>query len=234
MKLIVAGATGLVGREVIRQSLQNSQVTQVIALARKPVQVEDDVDSSKLKSVVISDYEEYPDHVKAEFAGADACIWTVAVTPFRTGSFDFAEVKRVCHDCTIAGFKAMYEAGPARPFRFLYFSAEGTPRDPTQRPVFKGDYQVMRCETELMVLKFPQEYERVEVCIAQPGVVTNSTTWSRATLGALCRVINVFWRVFPTIDREELSKAVLNQVMQRFDRERLSNDSLVRLGKPAL
>lgn len=75
MKLIVAGATGLVGTEVIRQSLQISQITQVIALARKPAQVEDDIDSSKLKSVVISDYEEYPDHVKAEFAGADACIW---------------------------------------------------------------------------------------------------------------------------------------------------------------
>ncbi|CAL5873535.1 uncharacterized protein PFLUO_LOCUS7815 [Penicillium psychrofluorescens] len=75
MKLIVAGATGLVGTEVIRQSLQISQITQVIALARKPVQVEDDIDSSKLKSVVISDYEEYPDHVRAEFAGADACIW---------------------------------------------------------------------------------------------------------------------------------------------------------------
>jgi hypothetical protein len=72
---------------------------------------------------------------------------TVAVTPFRTGSFDFAEVKRVCQDCTIAGFKAMYEAGPARPFRFLYFSAEGTPRDPTKKPAFKGDYQIMRVST---------------------------------------------------------------------------------------
>ena len=69
---------------------------------------------------------------------------TVAVTPFRSGGFDFAEVKRVCQDCTLAGFKAIYEAGPARPFRFLYFSAEGTPQDPSKRPFIMGDYQVMR------------------------------------------------------------------------------------------
>lgn len=74
MKLIVAGGTGLVATEVIRQSLQMREITSVIALARKPVQI-DGIESSKLKSVIISDYGEYPDHVKAEFAGADACIW---------------------------------------------------------------------------------------------------------------------------------------------------------------
>lgn len=84
-----------------------------------------------------------------------AVLRTVAVTPFRTSGFDFAEVKRVCQDCTLAGFKAMYEAGPAKPFRFIYFSADGTPRDPIKRPAIMGDYQVMRVSyscTSLSVL----------------------------------------------------------------------------------
>lgn len=74
MKLIVAGATGLVGSEIIRQSLQVDAITQVIALARKPIHLEHE-NASKLKSVVVKDYAEYPDNVKAELAGADACIW---------------------------------------------------------------------------------------------------------------------------------------------------------------
>lgn len=69
---------------------------------------------------------------------------TVAITPFRTGSFGFDEVKRVCQDCTKIGFDAMYAAGPVHPFRFLYLSADGTPEDPTKRPVMMADYQVMR------------------------------------------------------------------------------------------
>jgi len=75
MKLIVAGATGLVGTEIIKQSLQIPEITPVIALARRPAKIDDSIDSSKLKSVIVKDYGEYPDEVKAEFAGADACIW---------------------------------------------------------------------------------------------------------------------------------------------------------------
>lgn len=37
MKLIVAGATGFVGTEVVRQALRNPAVTSVVALARKPL-----------------------------------------------------------------------------------------------------------------------------------------------------------------------------------------------------
>lgn len=77
MKLIVAGATGLLGTEIIRQTLHIPEITEVIALARKPITLDEGSDSSKIKSVIIQDYGEYPDDVKAEFAGADACIWCV-------------------------------------------------------------------------------------------------------------------------------------------------------------
>lgn len=75
MKLIIAGATSLLGREIVRQSLQIRAITQVISLALQPVQLDKSIDTSKLKNVVIRDYSEYPDDVKAELAGADACIW---------------------------------------------------------------------------------------------------------------------------------------------------------------
>lgn len=75
---------------------------------------------------------------------------TVAVTPMRSRGVDFVEVKRVCQSCTLAGLKVMYEAGPSRPFRFLYLSAEGTPRDLTKKPSFMGDYQLMRVSTPIL------------------------------------------------------------------------------------
>ena len=79
MKLIVTGATGFVGSEIIRQSLKNPKITSVIAVARRPVptppNLDKDADPSKLHSLTIKDYDTYPDEVKRQFAGADACIW---------------------------------------------------------------------------------------------------------------------------------------------------------------
>lgn len=75
MKVIVAGATGLVGREIIRQCLDQERITSVVALSRKPLTLEKDLYSSKLDNVLIRDYEEYSDDVKAKFVGADICIW---------------------------------------------------------------------------------------------------------------------------------------------------------------
>ena len=81
MKLIIAGASGFVATEVIRQSLRIPKVTSVIAIARRPVSAPSNLgqgaDTSKLHSVVIDDYDVYPDDVKAQLAGADACIWYV-------------------------------------------------------------------------------------------------------------------------------------------------------------
>jgi uncharacterized protein YbjT (DUF2867 family) len=83
MKIIVAGATGLVGSEIIRQCLDTSAVTEVIALARRPIQIDESTNSSNLKILLVEDYRYYPDYVKAAFAGADACIWCVEISTSR-------------------------------------------------------------------------------------------------------------------------------------------------------
>lgn len=38
----------------------------------------------------------------------------------------------------------MYDAGPAKPFRFLYMSGSNSQRDPAKKPWLLGDYSVMR------------------------------------------------------------------------------------------
>ena len=81
MKLIVAGASGFVATEVIRQSLSIPKITSVIAIARRPVSAPSNLghgaDTTKLHSVVLDSYDTYPDDVKKQLAGADACIWYV-------------------------------------------------------------------------------------------------------------------------------------------------------------
>lgn len=75
MKLIVAGSTGFVATELIRQALLHPAVSSVVALGRRQTPVPPGADSAKFKSVVCDDFEHYPESVRHELAGADACIW---------------------------------------------------------------------------------------------------------------------------------------------------------------
>jgi hypothetical protein len=78
MKLIIAGASGFVATEAVRQSLNDPKITSVIALARRqivaPADLASSADASKLKSIT-SDYGGYSEDVKRLLADADACIW---------------------------------------------------------------------------------------------------------------------------------------------------------------
>lgn len=83
MKLIVAGSTGFVAGEIIRQALANPVITSVIALGRRPApepaSTGPAADPTKLKSVILQDFgNEYPESVKKELSGAGACIWYYA------------------------------------------------------------------------------------------------------------------------------------------------------------
>ncbi|KAK1230063.1 hypothetical protein PQX77_006879 [Marasmius sp. AFHP31] len=231
MKLIVTGATGFVGTEIIRQALRSPAITSVVALARKPVSFDQEEGKGKLKSVVIKEYDEYPDEVKAEFAGAGACIWTVAITPAKSKMYDFKVVKRICQDSPIAGFKAMIDAGPAKPFKFMYFSGSGIEQDPKKAPMFMGDYLVMRGETEKKITEVAS-LNGVDVCIARPGIISSTQTIAKSLLSFAAMIIPVV----PSVSLEQVAAACLRQVTREkgFEKDILENADLARIGGDAL
>ena len=80
MKLILTGATGVVGTECIRLALDHPQITAVVTLSRRPVSIPETVaevsSKSKLKTVIVDDFgRDYSDAVKETLKNCDACIW---------------------------------------------------------------------------------------------------------------------------------------------------------------
>lgn len=77
MKVIITGSTGRVGGGVLERCLAHPQVTSVVALTRRPL----DVQSPKLNNIIHKDYNRYNDSVIEQLKGAEACIWYISANP---------------------------------------------------------------------------------------------------------------------------------------------------------
>jgi len=74
MKLIVTGATGFIGNEVLRQCIANPEVTSVLVVSRREP-AKDLMAFPKVKVILHEDFSEWPASLLEQLEGAEGCIW---------------------------------------------------------------------------------------------------------------------------------------------------------------
>src|SRR6185436_11930747 len=111
MKIIVTGATGTTGSEVIRQAILDKEIHRIVALARKPLDLKDD----KLSVIPHQDYLDYSS-LNNLFAGSNAIIWCLGVSQFQVSKEQYSIIT---HDYTISAAKAALKANPSISFVFV-------------------------------------------------------------------------------------------------------------------
>ncbi|CRG89505.1 hypothetical protein PISL3812_06541 [Talaromyces islandicus] len=233
MKLIVAGATGFVGSEVVRQALRNPAVTSVAVIARKAFPVPANEDSSKLRSFVLNDWTSaYPEPLQEHIKGADACIWSLAVTPSQSRSMDFAEVTTICHDYTINGIQNMIKV-VNKPFRFIYVSGILTERDQNKVLPYMGEYRHLRGRTENCLLDIAKEHSpNVQVTVTKPGAI--DAPGVKETSDAMLKSLFSMFGYYPRVHVSELAAAMIDQCQNGITKDPLWSDELAELGKRVL
>ncbi|CAH0055324.1 unnamed protein product [Clonostachys solani] len=235
MKLVICGGTGYVATELIRQGLALPQISNLVVLSRRPITVPDGANAAKLKQVLIEKYDEYPDNVKKELSGASGCIWTVAITPSKATRYDFEVVRTVCQTSTMAFLNAFMDTKPTSKFRFIYMSGATVERDQTKRPWFHADYVLMRGETESKVEAFAKEHsDHVEAQIVKPGLITSTATLTRAASSAFLKGLSLMVGFIQSLTVQEISAAMLSQVVNGFEKDVLGTDDLKRIGQDVL
>lgn len=79
MEIIVVGATGYVGSEVLRVCLSDPAIAKVYVLTRRPLNPApvDSSDSDKLSVILRDNWLQYDDDLLDTLKAAQACIWCV-------------------------------------------------------------------------------------------------------------------------------------------------------------
>ncbi|WP_321787465.1 NAD-dependent epimerase/dehydratase family protein [Paraburkholderia sp. J94] len=119
MKVLIYGATGMVGQGVLRECLRAADVEEVRVVGRRETGVRD----PKLRETVLADLAN-PDAnhaVEAELTGYDACFFCLGVSSVGMSEVEYA---RVSYDLTMSVAGTLARLNPA--MTFVYVSGAGT------------------------------------------------------------------------------------------------------------
>ena len=103
MKVILFGATGMVGQGVLRECLLDPGIDAVLAVGRSPLREQ----QPKLREIVQSDFTDYS-AIESQLTGYDACFFCLGVS-----SIGMAEerYRHLTYDITLAAAKTLAALG---------------------------------------------------------------------------------------------------------------------------
>ncbi|KAJ6096072.1 hypothetical protein N7486_006818 [Penicillium sp. IBT 16267x] len=179
MKVILAGSTGFVGREVLNQCLIHPAITSVVALSRRELPRHD-----KLKVVVIEDFLSYPESVREDIKGANACIWTIGLIPSMVPKRDDGTAKRVSIEYTLTAARVFQDVCE-KPFRFVYVSGAAAERDQSKSLWIMQDYRRIRGEVETELLGFAGAHADFKPYIMRPAMIISQEISLRSLMFGL-------------------------------------------------
>ena len=141
MKVVLFGATGMVGQGALRECLLDPGVERVLAVVRHPTGLKDE----KLRELAARDFTDFS-AVEGELSGYDACFFCLGVS---SAGLTEDAYRRVTHDITLAAARTLARLNPGMTFIFVSGAgADSTGRGRVMWARVKG-------ETENEVLRLP-------------------------------------------------------------------------------
>ena len=218
MKVILFGATGMVGRGVLRQALLDPDVEAVLAIGRRPSGVE----HPKLRDVVRADMFDF-NVDPAALGGYDTCFFCLGVSSI---GMNETEYTRLTYDLTMGWAHALARVNPG--LRFFYVSGRGTGGKAMWARV-KG-----RTEHDLLAL-FPAA-RMIRLAALRPMHGEGSSApGARVLLAVLSPLWPVLQWLWPdgVITTEELGRAMIRAARADVPKRVLESADLLALGRSA-
>jgi uncharacterized protein YbjT (DUF2867 family) len=115
MRVVIFGASGMIGQGVLRACLLDPQVDSILLVVRRLL----DVDDPKVRQVVHADFTDFA-AIQGEFENLDACFYCAGASSTGLREEEYA---RITHDHPLAAANAVSAANQSLTFTFV--SGEG-------------------------------------------------------------------------------------------------------------
>jgi uncharacterized protein YbjT (DUF2867 family) len=224
MKVVIFGATGMVGKGVLLECLDDARIERVLLVSRHPI----DVSHPKLHDIVHQDFFDFVS-IQSQFVDVDACFFCLGVSSIGVSE---SEYHHLTYDLTLAAATALASV-TARRLTFCYVSGEGT--DSTERGRTAWARTKGKTENALLRLPFKAAFMFRPGYIQPLKGIRSKTRWYQALYDVMGPFYPIFRRLLPryVTTTVNIGRAMIQVAARGYSRQILFSADINQLSAAA-
>jgi uncharacterized protein YbjT (DUF2867 family) len=221
MKVILFGATGMIGQGVLRECLLASDVELVETVGREATGTQ----HPKVREVVHREMLDFR-AIERELTGFDACFFCLGVS---SAGMSEADYERVTYGITMAAAETLARLNPG--MTFVYISGQGT--DSTEQGRVAWARIKGKTENALLRLRFKGAYTFRPGVIQPLHGVKSKTGWYRMMYAVTRPLLMPLRMLFPNyiLTTEQIGRAMLTVARQGAPKPILESADIARIAR---
>lgn len=220
-RVIITGATGMVGKGVLLECLDHDSVREVLSIGRNPIGIE----HPKLKELIHKDFSDFSNE-KKKLVGYDACFFSLGIS---AAGLNEEQYKKITHDYTLALARTLFELNPNMTFN--YVSGQGTYSSEKGRTMWarvKG-----KTENDLLNMGFKQSYMfRPGMIIPLRGIKSRTKSY-QFMYDYFMWLVKLTKAISPNtvVNTTQIGLAMINSMMKGYSKKVLTPKDIIELSK---
>jgi uncharacterized protein YbjT (DUF2867 family) len=219
MKVILFGATGMVGQGVLRECLVDPGIEAVRAVGRSPI----GKDHSKLRELRHDNFTDYS-AIEPQLTGYDACFFCLGVSSI---GMDEAHYRHLTYDITMAAATTLAKINPGMVFTYV----TGRSTDSTEQGSQIWARVKGKTENDLLKLPFKAAYMFRPAGIQPLHGVRSKAGWINVIYTVTAPLLSYLTRVAPhyMTTSEQLGRAMIKVARDGYPKPVLESEDINRL-----
>jgi len=215
IKVIIFGATGMVGEGVLHEALKHPDVESILVIGRRSCNVK----HQKLKELLHKDFFDYSS-IREQLKGFNACFFCLGISSVRMNEQDYS---RITYDLTIQAARTLSGFNPD--MTFCYISGTGTDSSEKGRLMWAR----VKGKTENHLTRFPFK----AVYLFRPGLM--KPTKGQKNVKPFFKVLGLLYPLWKVLSPknvctlEEVGLAMIQASQTGYTKQILENKDIAQL-----
>jgi len=220
-KVIITGATGMVGKGVLLECLDHEAIDEVLVIGRNSIGME----HPKLKELIQKDFSNFAE-VKSRLSGFDACYFCLGIS---ASGLTEEQYKTITYDYTLSLANTLLELNSG--MTFVYVSGQGTDSYEKGRMMWarvKG-----KTENDLLNLGFKQAFMfRPGAIIPLRGIKSRTKSY-QFMYDYFMWLVKLIKAIAPNsvVNTTQIGLAMINSMSKGYDKKVLEPKDIIILAK---